>query len=48
MKYVSPEYQKQLESLAELICTPDRLIKNAGQMALFSLAELAPTQEGAI
>jgi hypothetical protein len=39
MKYVSPEYQAQLDKLAETLCTPERYGKVAqdlGQLVLFS------------
>lgn len=42
MKYVSPEYQKQLDNLAETLCTPERYGKVAedlGQLALFEVFE---------
>lgn len=47
MKYVSPEYETQLQDLAELLCTPERLDKNLGQLVLFELVELQPTEKAA-
>lgn len=34
LKYVSPEYQAQLDNLAEMLCTPERF-RPLGQLALF-------------
>lgn len=37
LKYVSIEYQKQLDDLAETLCTPERF-ETIGQLALFSVS----------
>lgn len=36
LKYVSPEYQAQLNRLAETLCTPERF-SQMGQLALFAV-----------
>ena len=35
MEYVSPEYQQQLQELAEALVTPERFSRDLGQLALF-------------
>lgn len=40
MEYVSPQYQEQLEQLADRLCTPERYGAVALQGALFELAEV--------
>lgn len=37
LKYVSPEYQAQLDALAERLCTPERF----GQLALDGCVQLS-------
>lgn len=39
LKYVSPEYQAQLEALAETLCTPERF----GKIALEDTVEMQLT-----
>ena len=43
LKYVSPEYQEQLDKLAETLCIPDRF-KEMGQLVLFPLVEVTPPE----
>lgn len=48
MKYVSPEYQAQLDHLAETLVTPERFNKqrDLGQLALFDIERAEqPTEE---
>lgn len=48
MKYVSPEYQAQLDHLAETLVTPERFSKqrDLGQLALFDIERSEqPTEE---
>jgi hypothetical protein len=43
LKYVSPEYQAQLDRLAETLCTRERFAPTIGQLALFdNVVELFP------
>lgn len=43
LKYVSTEYQTQLDHLAETLITPERYVKDLGQLALFdNVIELFP------
>lgn len=45
LKYVSPEYQAQLERLAETLCTPERFGKVAvGQMVLVFESDMGNTE----
>jgi hypothetical protein len=39
VKYVSPEFNQQLEELAESLVTPERFAKDIGQLALFDQVE---------
>lgn len=38
LKYVSAEYQEQLDKLAETLCTPERF-SEMGQLALFAVTD---------
>jgi hypothetical protein len=45
LKYVSPEYQAQLDQLAETLLRP-RVVREVGQLALFdNVIELFPVAE---
>lgn len=39
MEYVSPQYEAQLQALAELLVNPERFAQDLGQLALFEVQE---------
>lgn len=41
MEYVSPKYEKQLQDLAETLCTPERF----GKIVLAEVVELHPIEQ---
>lgn len=41
MKYVSEKYEKQLQDLAETLCTPERMAAKLGQLSLYELEQHA-------